>query len=111
VFAEVVTGFAEVATPGAGSVPDRLPMLLLGTAPGALLGGFLDDLLHLAVDERFVATRLERLTIGNGELRAAVSGWTGPVELVVTNIAGSDLRHDRAGWHAQVRFDTEPGDG
>ena len=56
--------------------PDRLPILLAGTDLETLLERFLGDLAYLAEFEGFAVRRVERVSLENGELRAAVSGRT-----------------------------------
>ena len=104
VFAEVVSGFAAVTERGTDLAADRMPLLLRATEPDRMLDRFVTELLDLARDERFAAGRLERFTIDHGELRAAVSGWSGTVRPLVAGVARSQLRYDAdlAWWRAAV---------
>jgi hypothetical protein len=91
VFGELVGGFAGLVSRGAGVVPDRMPIRLRVTEPERLPGRFLAELLDLVYEDRFAASRLERFVLDDGELRAAVSGWSGTMH---PRVARSDLRYD-----------------
>jgi SHS2 domain-containing protein len=75
-FVRLGAAFAKhIHAPDEGS-PDRLPILLAGTDLESLLQHFLEDLVYLAEFEGFAVRRVERISLENGELRAAVSGRT-----------------------------------
>jgi SHS2 domain-containing protein len=94
--------------PGA---PDRLPILVEAPDLPALLVEFLDDVVYLAVVERFAARRVERLSIEGTRLRAAVSGQTGPTRPAVTavRLERSGLERDGEDWVARVLLRGWPG--
>ena len=104
VLAQVARHFSGLVQRDPDATPDRLPMLLRAADPEQLLHRFVEDLLHLAREERFAATRLERFSLQDGELRAALSGWSGAIMPLVARIVGSELRRDvsRGCWQARV---------
>ena len=104
VFDGLVAGFAGLVERDAGVVPDRMPIRLRDSEPERLPGRFVAELLDLVRADRFVAGRLERFALDDGELRAAVSGWSGTMHPLVTRVARSDLRYDvgLARWRAVV---------
>jgi SHS2 domain-containing protein len=63
-------------------VPDRVPILVESVDLDSLVPDFLDDLLYLAEIEHFAIDRVERLDLDGSNLRAAVSGRTGPTRKV-----------------------------
>jgi SHS2 domain-containing protein len=106
VFAQIVGGLAGLVQPGSDATPDRMPVLVRAAEPPQLLARFIADLLELIHEAGFVALRLERFTLEDGELRAAVSGWSGTVPTSPQALLGSDLRYDVADrrWRARARL-------
>jgi SHS2 domain-containing protein len=104
VFAAVVSGFTGLIECGAASVPDRMPVLLRATEPERLLGRFVVELFDLVHAEGFAARRLERFTLTDGELRAAITGQSGSLRPLVAGIVRTELRYDAdmARWRAAV---------
>jgi SHS2 domain-containing protein len=105
-FEASTAAFAELVVGGGSQTPDRMPVLVQASAHSSLVGEFIDDLLYLADVEQFVATRLERIEIDGDRLRAAVSGWTGEIELLVGSVEHPGTRSVRSGggWRATVAF-------
>jgi hypothetical protein len=104
VFDELVAGFTGLVCRDPGVVPDRMPIRLCDTEPERLPGRFVAELLDLVRTDRFVAGRLERFALEDGELRAAVSGWSGTMHPLVARVVRSDLRYDveLTRWRAAV---------
>jgi hypothetical protein len=106
---ELATGaFADLVAGAADGLPDRMPLLVRATARTSLIAEFLADLLDLVETEQFTATRLERFQVDGDYLRGAVSGFTGPVALLVDGVRSSSVRYDRASktWSATAVFFT-----
>jgi hypothetical protein len=104
VFEATTQAFGELIPATEDGVPDRLPVLVRATEPAALIGAFVDDLLYLAEVECFAAVRLERVLIDGRALRAAVSGWSGAAQPLVTCVLSSEFGYDPASgaWRATL---------
>jgi SHS2 domain-containing protein len=94
---------------GAGQgEPDRLPVLVESADEAGIVANFLDDLVYLADIESFAADRVERLEIVGAQVRAAVSGRSGPTSPFARG-AGYPvvtLSREEADWRAHVVFPT-----
>jgi SHS2 domain-containing protein len=105
-FEAATAAFSRLIVSGGSETPDRMPVLVQATRGSSLIGEFMDDLLYLADVEQFAARRLERIEIDGDRLRAAVSGWTGELELLVGSVehAGTGSAQADGGWSAMVSF-------
>jgi SHS2 domain-containing protein len=94
------TAVGELVAGGEGDL-DRVPILVEAADAETLVPGFLDDLLFLAEVEHFAVERVERLQLDGFNLRAAVSGRTGP-----TRAYGVDrVRIARPGGRWELRVE------
>jgi SHS2 domain-containing protein len=105
-FAEALAALAELLGDGPGAPLSR-EVVVEGSDLPTLLAAWLDELVFLAETDGFVPERLERIELGDTELRAVVRGHAGdPPHLVkAVTYHGLELGRRDGGWHARVVLD------
>jgi SHS2 domain-containing protein len=108
IFGDAVAALAELtAGEPCGGETVTIELEVAAGDRGALLAEFLNELLFRAETERFVPTRLARVSLAGDRLVARVDGRRGAVSPLVKGVTYHRLRYARtaSGWQAGVVLD------
>lgn len=107
VFAEALAALGTLVALDAAGEPARRTIEVCAPDRGALLVGWLEELIFLADTEGFIPERATGLGLTADALRATVLGRTGEVDPLVKAATYHGLEFRRAGtcWQAQVVLD------
>jgi hypothetical protein len=109
IFAEATAGLAALLRVTEAVVPDRFPVLILADDLPTLLVEYAWDLVNLAVEERFVASHIERLELDEHGLKAVVSGGYVDSRNHVSTLQSGVFEVSRRRCVASLLIDEDPG--
>jgi len=108
VFADAVEALAELVGVSDPSDPVQLRVRAAASDDAALLAEFLSELIYLSETAQFGVERADDVQLGDGEIRATVTGRYGEGTLDFVKAVtyhGLEVRRDGSRWHARVVLD------